>query len=264
MTKDFEKRLLILLGCAFLVVVSVSAATSSLVTTPQGQTKKQPKPGRKRVPPIGQPPIVVISPSTSLIKFCPPWTRSMDNCPASREVELSVNVPVPAVDIKLLYVWTVTAGRIRGEGQKVIWDLNDAAEGTYTANVEVTDDKGLTGTASTKATIAMCNCFTLESPCPTVSVSCPSIAESNHSMQFHADVYGGDPTVTSTYTWSVNAGKISSCQGTSTITVDASDVTSGSVTAKVSIGGHEANCVNTTSCTTRTAGPVAKPGGWKR
>ena len=244
---------LILLGCALQIIEPVSAATSSLVTTPQQQTKKQTKPGRKRAPPIGQPPIVVITPSASLIKFCPPPTESMDKCPPRTEVELSASTAGgPKVDAKLLYVWTVSAGRIRGKGPKVTWDLNDAVEGTYTANVEVTDGRGLTGTASTKATIAMCQCMTLGSPCPTVAVSCPENAESNQSMKFHADVYGGDLTVTSTYTWSVSSGKISSGQGTSTITVDASDITSGSVTATVSIGGHYPGCVNTASCTTRT------------
>ena len=91
-------------------------------------------------------------------------------------------------------------------------------------------------------------------------VSCPETAESNQSVTFEAHVYGGDPTVKATYTWSVSAGKISSGQGTSTITVDVSDVTRGSVTSSVSIGGHHAACVNTASCTTRTAAGVAKVG----
>jgi hypothetical protein len=143
----------------------------------------------------------------------------------------------------------------------VNWDLSDAADGTYTANVEVTDRTGHTANASTNVTIALCHgCITIESPCPTIVVSCPDNAESNQSMTFQADVYGGDYTVKVTYTWSVSAGKISSGQGTSMITVDASDVTRGSVTAKVSIGGHDAACVNTASCTTRTAGAVAKAG----
>jgi hypothetical protein len=131
----------------------------------------------------------------------------------------------------------------------------------HTANVEVTDRTGHTANASTNVTLALCHgCITIESPCPTVVVSCPDNAESSKSMTFQADVYGGDPTVTSTYTWSVSAGKISSGQGTSMITVDGSDVTGGSVTAKVSIGGHDAACVNTASCTARTVSVVAKAG----
>jgi hypothetical protein len=91
-------------------------------------------------------------------------------------------------------------------------------------------------------------------PCPTIVVSCPENAKPNQSMTFQANVYGGDPTEKTTYTWSVSAGKISGGQGTSTITIDVSDVTLESITATVSIGGHDPSCVNTASCTTRTAG----------
>ena len=150
----------------------------------------------------------------------------MENCSAKLEVELSASAGGPDVDAKLLYVWSVSAGRIRGDGQKVIWDLSEAADGTYIANVEVNDGTGHTAIASTTVTIALCrDCITIESPCPTVAVSCPENAKSNQSMTFEAHVYGGDPTVEVTYTWSVSAGKISGGQGTSMITVDVSDVT---------------------------------------
>jgi len=290
MIKHIEKLLrfyrLIILGCALLIIVSGSAATSSThsatqpglstspVTTPQGQTEERPnpvrrffswvtkavrRPFRKRVSPISDPPIVRLTPSTSLLNFCPPWMRSTGNCSASREVELSATAGGPDVDAKLLYVWAVSAGRLRGDGQKVIWDLSDVAEGTYTATVEVNDGTGLTATDSIKVTTALCpNCITRESPCPTIMVSCPENAKSNASMTFKAQVYGGDSNVKVTYTWSVSAGKISSGQGTSTITIDVSDVSRESITATVSIGGHDPDCANTASCTTATAGGVAK------
>ena len=264
MKQDNEKRLqfwsLVIIGCAFLIIVPVSAATGSTrsaaqvrspsqVTTPQGQTKERPNPVRrffswvkeavsrsfkKRVPPISDPPTVRITSSTSLINFCPPGTRYMDDCSASREVELSASVGGPDVDAEFLYLWAVSAGRIRGEGQKVIWDLSDVADGSYTAIVEASDKRHLKATASTKVTIAPCqSCITIESPCPTIMVSCPADAKSNQSMTFQANVYGGDPGVKVTYTWSVNAGKISGGQGSSTITVDVSDVSRESITATV-------------------------------
>ena len=286
MTKHIEKHprfySLIILGCALLIIVSVSAATSSThsaaqfgpspspVTTPQEQTKERPnpvrrffswvtkavrRPFRKRVRPISDPPIVRITSSTSLINFCPSWMDSLDNCSASRDVELSATAGGPDLDAKLLYVWAVSAGRIRGKGQKVIWDLSGVADGTYTANVEVNDGTGLTANTSTKVTIALCQrCFIRESPCPTIMVSCPDNAKSNQSLTFQADVSGGDPTVKVTYTWTVTAGKISGGQGTSMITIDVSDVTRESITAMVSIGGLDPACPNTASCTTRTAG----------
>lgn len=289
-TRTIEKLLrfwrLILVSCAFLLTVPVSAATSSTrstsqlglspspVTTLQGHTKERrnpvrrffswvkdavSRPFRKRVPPISDPPIVQVTSSTSVINFCPPWMQSMDNCSASREVELSASAGGPDVDAKLLYVWSVSAGRIRGEGPKVIWNLSDVAEGTYTANVEVNDGTGLAATASTKVTVAPCHsCRTRESRCPTITVSCPDNVESNQSLTVAAHVYGGDPNVKVTYTWSVSAGKISAGQGSSKITIDVSDVTGGSITATVSISGQDPSCVNTASCTTRTAGGIAK------
>jgi hypothetical protein len=185
----------------------------------------------------------------------------MDSCSANREVELSASAGGPEADAKLLYVWTVQAGRIRGKGQKVIWDLSGVADGTYTANVEVNNGSGLTANDSTKVTIALCpDCVTIESPCPTIIVACPETAKSKQSMIFEAHAYGGDPTVKVSYTWSVDAGKISSGQGTSVVTIDVSDVTRESVTATVSIGGLDPACANTASCMTRTAGGAAKVG----
>jgi predicted membrane protein len=42
----------------------------------------------------------------------------MNNCSVSREVELSATAGGPDVDAKLLFVWAVSAGHIRGEGQR--------------------------------------------------------------------------------------------------------------------------------------------------
>ena len=159
MTKDIEKLLrfysLIILGCAFLIIAPVSAATSSThsaaqvglspspVTTPQEQTKERPNPVRrffswiaegvrrpfiKRIGPDSPPPFVVITSSTSTINFCPPWMWS-ENCSDIQEVELSANVGGEDMDAKLLFVWAVSAGGIRGEGNKVIWDGLDKSYG---------------------------------------------------------------------------------------------------------------------------------------
>ena len=281
---------LIILVYASLILIPLSAPTSSprsapqfgpsssQVTTPQRETKERRnpvrrffswmteavrRPFRKRVPPISDPPIVYLSSSTSLINFCPPgtWSESMDNCSARREVELSASAGGPEVDAELLYEWAVSAGHIRGQGQKVVWDLSDVADGAYTATVEVHDPSGLAANASTRVTIALCpDCITRESPCPTVVVSCPERAEPGQPITFQAQVDGGDPTVKVTYTWTVSAGKISGGQGTSMITVDVSDVTRGSITATVSIGGYDPLCDGTASCTARTAGGLAKAG----
>ena len=42
----------------------------------------------------------------------------------------------------LLYSYTVTGGRITGEGANVSWDLTGVQPGTYTSTVEVDDGCG--------------------------------------------------------------------------------------------------------------------------
>src|SRR6185436_4237485 len=132
----------------------------------------------------------------------------------------------------LLYTWSVTGGRITGEGRTVSWDLSGVNAGTYTATVEVND--GNTHTATSSATVTVAECTGCRPPCPTVSVSCPSDVDQGSPITFTASV-GGDANVT--YNWSVSAGTISSGQGTSSISVDTAGLGGQTVTATVELGG---------------------------
>ena len=211
------------------------------------------RPFRKRVPVISDPPVVIVKPSTSLILSCPPATRSDGNCLTPGEVTLSATAGGPDVDAKLLFAWNVTAGRVRGEGPNVIWDLNGISAGTYKATVEVKDGQ-LAANDSTTVTIARCpDCVTWESPCPTISVSCPADGKSKQPVMFVASVFGGDSDVKLTYTWSVSVGKIIRGQGTSQVIVEAPDSADQSLTATVTIGGIDSSCSATASCTTGIA-----------
>jgi hypothetical protein len=152
---------------------------------------------------------------------------------------------------EMLFTWSVTAGRLRGDGRKVTWDLYGVPEGTYTATVEVNDGNQHTANASTTVTVAHCSdCMFFVIPCPTVSVSCPSETDSKHPVVFEATVSGGDSEVKTTYIWSVTAGKIISGQGTSKITVDASNLVGQSLTATVTVGGYNPICQGTTAVCT--------------
>jgi hypothetical protein len=164
-------------------------------------------------------------------------------------VTLVANATDPEND-QLLYTWSVTGGRLSGEGRQVSWDLTGVADGTYTATVEVNDGNQHTATGSTTVTVAVCpGCVAPPPPCPTVSVSCPSEVEAGQPITFTASVTGeGAPTPT--FNWSVSAGTISSGQGTSTITVDTAGTAGQSVTATVTIGGVDPSCNATASCTT--------------
>jgi hypothetical protein len=162
---------------------------------------------------------------------------------------------------QLLYTWSVTGGRLTGEGRSVTWDLSGVPNGTYTATVEVDDGNQHKVTSSATVTVADCpDCVKPPPPCPTVSVSCPSDVNPNEPITFTASVTSGEAGATWTYNWSVSAGTISSGQGTSTITVDTNGLAGQSVTATVSIGGADPSCTGTTaSCTTSIKTPPQQP-----
>jgi hypothetical protein len=213
----------------------------------------------REVPIPPHPPVVSsVTPSISTItRPCPPERGTSTTCPTSSTVTLVANASDPDND-QLLYTWSVTGGRLSGEGREVTWDLTGAANGTYTATVEVND--GNQGTASGSATVTVADCPDCVKPaplCPQVSVSCPTDVEPNQPITFTASVSGGESGATFTYNWSVSAGTITSGQGTSTITVDTANLAGQSVTATVSIGGADPSCTGTTaSCTSNIKAPI--------
>jgi len=193
---------------------------------------------------ISDPPIVSITASRSTIIICPP-----NMGPDDRTVELSAIAPVGDTKHELLFKWTVTAGRLSGEGRKVIWNLSDVAAGSYIATVEVNAGNQLTATDSTKVIIAVCTSFD-PPPCPFVSVSCPPNIDAKQQITYEATVTGGNPEMKPTYTWTVSAGKIISGEGTSKIVVQVSNLADLPITGTVSVGGADPACSRTVaSCT---------------
>lgn len=219
------------------------------------------RPFRRRVQVIGDPPIVDVTASKSLITVCAVYLQMTPehSCSPGREVELSASAGDN--DAGLLFTWHVTAGRLRGKGPKVTWDLKDVAEGTYTATVEVNDENQHAASDTTTVTIARCSdCMTVVIPCPIVSVSCPSRADSKQPIVFEATVSGGYTDLKPTYAWSVTAGRIISGQGTTKIMVDASNVAGQSITASVTVGGYNPRCSGTTAmCTVLEVLPTEQP-----
>ncbi len=66
---------------------------------------------------------------------------------------LSVNVSVEATDPEndvLTYIYEISAGEIRGVGQKIIWDLSGLNAGSYTIRARVKDCCGLSTETITK------------------------------------------------------------------------------------------------------------------
>lgn len=214
----------------------------------------------RTVPIINTGPTVSVSGSmSSILRPCPPPTSSSTCSPTGSEVALTANATDPDND-QLLYTWSVTGGRLSGEGRAVTWDLTGVANGTYTATVEVNDGNQHTANASATVTVADCtDCVAPKPPCPTVSVSCPDSVDIGQPITFTASVSGGPEGFAPTYNWSVSAGTITSGQGTSTVTVDTAGLGGQTVTATVSLGGADPSCSTTASCTSsvRPPKPVA-------
>jgi len=179
---------------------------------------------------------------------------SSSSCPttASFSVQLSAAAQGDSV---LVYTWSVTGGKISGEGKSVNWDLAGSQPGTYTATVSVSDGTHGPVTSSATVTIATCpNCT--PPPCPTISASSPSDVDQGSPITFTANVSGAGSGVT--YNWSVSAGTITGGQGTSSITVDTAGLGGQTVTATVEAGGFAAACNKTASSSTAVKTPDQK------
>jgi hypothetical protein len=248
-------------------VTSATAPAAVLASPPDGDAER-PNPVRRffswiiqgvtrpfrRRPQVAcsLPPMAAISPSNSSITLpCPRTTTATlsANCPSVSQLELAASVTDPEGQ-PFLYAWSVTAGRILGEGRKVTWDLTGVPLGTYTATVEVSDGHQHTAVAATA--VAVSRCADCESPppiCPSLSVSCPSELEPNKPIVFEANVTGGEPGAKANITWTLTSGKIISGQGTSKITVSASEAERRrSLTATASLEAADPSCSGTASC----------------
>lgn len=185
---------------------------------------------------------------------CPPGTRPKEgtSCSDSMAVNVSTTAVDPENDV-LTYNYTVTGGRVVGQGANVSWDLSGVTPGTYTITAGVDDGCGVCGTTQTKTIVVeACECEQVCS-CPSgLSVIGPSgLVNGGDDITFTANVTDGSGT--STYNWSVSQGTITSGQGTSSITVSTSpDMAGSNVTATVVVRS-EPDC----SCGDLSASEVA-------
>ena len=210
-----------------------------------------------------QPPTVALSASTASISLpCGEGFHSSSNsCPASPSmaVGLTANATDPDGDT-LLYTYTVSGGRVTGEGANVKWDLSGVGPGKYTATVEVDDGCGCISFSSTEVTIAGCPDCVPNFVCPTgISASGPDAVDVGTSITFTANVMGNAMPAASGYNWSVSAGTITSGQGTTSITVSTTGLGGGSVTATVDVTGLDPSCPHTASGTTAIRPTPAPP-----
>lgn len=78
--------------------------------------------------------------------------------------------------------------------------------------------------------------------CPIINVSTVEPASTGATLIYKANIQSGDSLVTPKFTWTVSAGKITSGQGTSEVTVDPEGANS--ITVTVEVTGYASSCPN--------------------
>jgi len=168
-------------------------------------------------------------------------------CSDNMTVQVTTTAVDPENDV-LTYNYTVSQGRIVGQGANVSWDLTGVAPGQYTITAGVDDGCGVCGQTQTRTvTVRACDCVPIAIPCvcADVSITGPSgLITAGETMTFTANTSGGN---VGTYTWSVDNGEIISGQGTNTITVQTTAGQTGNVTATLDTTGDCPECAKTTT-----------------
>jgi hypothetical protein len=206
-------------------MMATMVATLAILAVEAKPQKKKTEP-----PPPSGPPTLSLVGEPTVVKAC-----------ADEASRIHLNATAQSADgaATLRYRWTTSAGRLRGDGPNTAWDLTGAQPGVYQAVVEV--DNGRNDcVAFSSISIIVTDCPPPPPPppaCPTVSVTCPDIATENAPVTFTATASGGAPGKTPNYNWNVSAGRITSGQGTPSITVDTTGLAGQTIRANVDVGG---------------------------
>ncbi len=182
---------------------------------------------------------------------CPPGYRCLPNpdCPDNNS---NMTITVSAVKLEnnqLKYEYTVSGGRIIGEGAKVVWDLSGGWQpGTYQIKIDIIDkSKGHKRTETKTITVTNNEVFHCVY-CPALTVDAPTAqTKAGETITFTANINGGRQSGI-TYNWKVSAGEIIEGQGTSVIRVATNSKMAGkTVKATVEIEGVCDECPKTES-----------------
>lgn len=169
--------------------------------------------------------------------------RACDNSGAPR-VQLTAKAVSPSGN-PIKYKWTTSEGVIIGEGPVVTWNLAGLKPGYHKASLDI-QSTGSDGTcqAFSSVSVLVNPCAEVKPVCPAIEIVCPTDIASGQPLTFSSRLTGGVPANTNAvYNWSVSAGTIISGQGTDTIRVDTSNLGGQPVTATLSVGGYNLDCV---------------------
>ncbi len=189
--------------------------------------------------------------SDLLILPCAPGQRPGEGQPSSSKT-MVLDIGTTAIDPDddvLAYSYSVSGGRIIGNGAKVQWDLADTTPGTYTITAGVDDGCGICGKTVTR-TITVIDCTpscALPPSCPHVEIQSQEVLDSFTEYFFLSKILGADGL---DLEWTVENGEVVEGQGTRKIRVrtgSISDSDTFGVSLKLS-GFHPfANCPETST-----------------
>lgn len=221
-----RKHAIIALGLLF-------ALTGLLNVNAQTQQKK---PKEKIISTqTGPSPVVQLSEHASIITPC-------DDSQSSAQIPLIATVTNFSNPGEVRYSWRASGGRINGNGPNATWDLSGATPGTYSATIEVDNNRNDGCVAFTTTKVIVRPCPPPPVVCPNVSIYCPDTVTLGAPVTFTANLSGGTPNITPVYNWTVTAGTIISGQGTPSIQVDTTGLGGQSITANLAVEGYSLNC----------------------
>jgi hypothetical protein len=248
---------IIVSACLLLTFVCV------LPSLGQAQQRNVSRRVRRKQAAANKPPVIksFTSQSGTVTIPCPYW-NSWNSIPCTPSPIYKVRLTTDAADPNddaLNYEYSVTGGRIIGEGSSAEWNYEGLKPGSYTAKVVVKNQHG--GVTSSTVTVSVIRCPMCDPSCPTLTILCPDDADEGQPLTLSINVSGAEPGRALTYKWSISAGTIMTGQGTPTIVVDTTGLAGKKVTATVDVGNIDPSCQRTISCEVQIR---KKDGGEKR
>jgi hypothetical protein len=158
---------------------------------------------------------------------CPPWMKkyasrvSDSPCYADGETYGLITVKTTVYNPKnkaLTYQYTISGGRIVGEGENVVWDLKGLRPGNYTITAAVNEGRGFNDKTPLQTVTIRDSCCCIFCICPTLEVTGGGGVKGGETVEFTANVSGGT-AADITYNWTVSQGEIIEGQGTPKIKV---------------------------------------------
>lgn len=195
------------------------------------------------------------------VVLCPKSFRpgGPSGCLSIEKLRLDLRVEVVGGDEgNLEYRYSVTAGRIIGNGPNVVWEFHDARPGEYVADVRVKNRHGASASSTTRVTFQWCGYCEWCGACdpglwaPKIQPSCPAtVIEGKPALiSIRLDAGPLDRVGKLKFKWSLTEGRIIKGDGTRVIRVDTKGLGGQRVSATVDVYGLDPSANREGSCTT--------------